>query len=285
MAPRASWTGYLRLSLVTIPVRLYNVISSTSKVSLNQLHKDCNHRVKQLLTCPEHGPLERDSIVKGYEYEKDKYVVVDEADLEKIRLETTKTVELTQFVEASELSPLYLNTSYYVAPEGPMAEEAFRILREAMRQSGKTGIGRVVMSGKEQIIAIGVHDKGFILNTLYFAGEVRSSEPYFEEIKNGDVNPDHLALALQLVKQSSAPFDPTQFKDRYQEALLDIIKAKAAGTEPVVVQPAAMGQVVNLMEALRQSVAQTLPQKDEKKPPAPSVKEPARAAKKKTKGA
>src|SRR5688572_3704221 len=132
MPPRATWTGYLRLSLVAIPIRLYNVVSSTSKVSLNQLHKDCHHRVRQQLVCPEHGTLEREAIVKGYEYEKDKYVVVDEADLEKVKLETTKTIELMQFVEDSELDPLYFNTAYYVAPEGPVAEEAFRILREAM---------------------------------------------------------------------------------------------------------------------------------------------------------
>jgi DNA end-binding protein Ku len=284
MPPRASWTGYLRLSLVAIPIRLYNVVSSTSKVSLNQLHKGCHHRVRQQLVCPEHGNLERDAIVKGYEYEKEKYVVIDDADLEKIKLETTKTVELIQFVDASELSPLYFNTPYYVAPEGVVAEEAFRILREAMRQSQKVGIGRVVMSGKEQIIAIGVHEKGFVLNTLHYASEVRSAAPYFEEIRNGEVNPDQLALALQLVEQSAAPFDPEQFKDRYQESLLEIIKAKAEGTEPVVVQSAAMGQVVNLMEALRQSVAQTKPLQAEKKPPAESVKAPARP-KKKTKGA
>ena len=125
MAPRASWTGYLRLSLVTIPVRLYNAISSTNKVSLNQLHKACNLRLRQQMVCPEHGKVEKEDIVKGYEFEKDRYVVVDDADLEKIRLETTKTIELIQFVDANELDPINFNTPYYVAPDGAVAEEGF----------------------------------------------------------------------------------------------------------------------------------------------------------------
>jgi DNA end-binding protein Ku len=286
MPPRASWTGYLRLSLVAIPVRLYNAVTSTSKVSLHQLHKGCHQRVRQQLICPEHGALEREDIVKGYEYEKDKYVVIDEEDLAKVKLETTKTIELVQFVDAGELSPIFLNTAYYVAPEGPVAEEGFRVIREAMRQANKVGIGRVVMSGKEQIVALGVEDKGFVLNTLQYAAEVRNPEAYFGEIQNGEVNKDQLSLAKQLVENSTVTFDPTQFKDRYQEALMEIIKAKIEGSEPVLVQSTDGGKVVNLMDALRQSVAQSKPQAREdlkagKKPPAESVKAEGRSKKKK----
>src|SRR5436309_15854490 len=132
MAPRASWTGFLRLSLVTIPVRLYNVISSTSKVSLNQLHKNCHLRLRQQMVCPEHGKVEKEDIVKGYEFEKDRYIVIDDADLEKIKLETTKTVELIQLVDSNELDSIYFNTPYYVAPDGTVADECFRILSDAM---------------------------------------------------------------------------------------------------------------------------------------------------------
>lgn len=289
MPPRASWTGYLRLSLVTIPVRMYNAVTSTSKVSLNQLHKDCHQRMRQQMVCPEHGNVEREDIVKGYEYEKDKYVVIDEADLEKVKLETTKTVELIQFVNAGELNPIFLNTAYYVAPEGPVAEEGFRVIRDAMRQANKVGIGRVVMSGKEHIVALQVEDKGFVLNTLHYASEVRSPAAYFEEILNKEVNKDQLNLAKQLVENSTVTFDPSQFKDRYQEALLEIIKAKVEGSEPILVPSAEVGKVVNLMDALRQSVAQSKPAKEEglkaeKKPPAESVK-PAARSKKKSKGA
>ncbi|MBV8414692.1 MAG: Ku protein, partial [Verrucomicrobia bacterium] len=158
MALRASWSGYLKLSLVTIPIRMYNAIGSSSRVSLNQLHKNCRHRVRQQLVCPEHGKLERDDIVRGYEYEKDKYIVIDESDLEKIKLETTKTIDLTQFVEAGEVDPMFFDKPYYVAPDGPMAEDAFRVVREAMRKSNKMGIGRVVMSGREHVIALRVQD-------------------------------------------------------------------------------------------------------------------------------
>jgi DNA end-binding protein Ku len=269
MAPRASWTGYLRLSLVTIPVRLYNAISSTNKVSLNQLHKACNLRLRQQMVCPEHGKVEKEDIVKGYEFEKDRYVVVDEADLEKIRLETTKTIELTQFVDANELDPIYFNTPYYVAPDGPVAEEGFRIVREAMHQANKVAIGQVVISSKEQVVALKVQEKGLILNTLHYAEEIRNSATYFEEIKNGNVDKNQLALAEQLVNSYTVAFDPSKFTDRYQNSLLEVIKGKIAGSEPVVAQRAEVGKVINLMDALKQSLAQSGVQK---KPPAASVK-------------
>jgi len=269
MAPRASWTGYLRLSLVTIPVRLYNAISSTSKVSLNQLHKDCNQRLRQQMVCPEHGRVDKENIARGYEFEKDRYVVVEEADLDRIKLETTKTIDIMQFVDAKELDPLYFDTPYYVAPDGPVAEEGFRILREAMRQANKVAIGQVVISNKEHIVAIKPQDKGLVLNTLHYAEEVRNSASYFEEIKTADVEKAQLALAEQLVNSLAGSFDPTKFKDRYQESLLEVIKSKITGSEPVVAQKADMGKVINLMDALKQSLAQTMSQK---KPPAESVK-------------
>ncbi len=277
MAPRASWIGYLRLSLVTIPVRLYNAISSTSKVTLNQLHKNCNLRLRQQMVCPEHGKVEKDEIAKGYEFDKDRYVVIDDADLEKIRLETTKTIELVQFVDAREVDPIYFNTPYYVAPDGPVAEDAFRILREAMRQANKIAVGQVVLSNKEQAVALKVQDRGLVLNTMHYAAEIRNSAAYFDEIKNGNVDKNQLALAEQLVNSFTAPFDPGKYTDRYQNALLEIIKAKVEGSEPVVAQRSEMGKVINLMDALKQSLAQAA---SEKKPPAASVKMVARKEKK-----
>jgi DNA end-binding protein Ku len=281
MAPRASWTGYLRLSLVTIPVRLYNAVSSTNKISLNQLHKNCNVRLRQQMVCPEHGKVEKEDIVKGYEFEKDRYVVIDQTDLEKIRLETTKTIDLTQFVDAAEVDPIYFDTPYYVAPDGPVAEEGFRILREALRQANKVAIGQVVMSNREHIVAIQPRDKGFILNTLRYAEELRSSASYFEEIKGGEVEKNQLALAHQLVNSLAGSFEPSKLRDRYQESLLEVIKNKVAGSEPVVSRKVEMGKVVNLMDALKQSLAQTTSQK---RPPAASVKT-VTAKQKKTKNA
>ena len=245
---------------------MYNAISSTSRVSLSQLHKNCQHRVRQQLVCPEHGKLEREDIVKGYEYEKDKYVVIDESDLQKIKLETNKTIDLIQFVKADEVDPMFFDKTYYMTPDGPMAEDAFRVVREAMRKANKMAIGRVVMLGKEHLIALRVQDKGFTLSTLHYASEIRQAAPYFEEIRNGEVDKDQLALATQLVENNTAAFNPGQFTDRYEEALLEVIKAKIAGSEPVVVQQVEAGKIIDLMSALKQSLAQTKPQKAVKKP-------------------
>ena len=274
MAPRASWTGFLRLSLVTIPVRLYNAVTSTSRVSLNQLHKNCNLRLRQQMVCPEHGAVGKNEIVKGYQFEKDKYVVIDNADLQKIKLETTKTIELIQFVDANELDLVYLNTPYYVTPEGPVAEESFRIVREAMREANKVGIGQVVMLNREQVIALRVQENGFTLNTLHYAEEVRNAQTYFGEIKNGSVDKSQLSLARQLVNNLTLPFDPGKFVDHYQNALLEIVKAKIEGSEPVLVQKAEHGKVINLMDALKQSLARSEGTGTEvrKKPAAASVK-------------
>src|SRR6516162_5216206 len=256
MAPRAMWSGYLKLSLVTIPVRMYNAISSTSRVALNQLHKGCNRRVRQQLVCPEHGQLEREDIVKGYEYEEDKYVIIDQADLEKVKLATSKSIDLIQFVTVDEVDPVFFDKSYYVAPDGPIAEDAFRVVREAMRKANKMAIGRVVITGREHVIALRVKDRGFALSTLHYASEIRQATPYFEEVRNGDINKDQLALATQLVESNTAPFNPAHFTDRYEEALLEVIKAKVAGSEAVVVQQVESGEIIELMSDLQQRLAQ-----------------------------
>jgi len=281
MALRAAWSGYLRLSLITIPVRLFNAISSAEKISLNQLHKDCNSRLRQKMVCPTHGEVEREQIVKGYEYEKDRYVVVEDADLKAIRLETTKIIELVSFADVGQLDPIFLESPYYVSPDGPVAEEGFRILREAMRELNRVAIGRVVLTGREHIVAVGVQEKGLRMSTLRYASEIKAAGPYFEEVKNGDVNPAQLGLAKQLVEQFTTDFSPEQFKDRYQNALLDVIKTKIAGA-PIVPQHVEIGKVVNLMDALKQSLAKASePVKAVKKPPVESVEAATKTEKKK----
>lgn len=280
MALRANWTGHLKLSLVSIPIRLYNAISSSNKVSFNQLHKGCNQRLRQQLICPQHGKVEREDIAKGYEYEKDRYVVLDEADLDKVELETTKTIELVQFVDGAQIDPIYFNSSHYVAPDGPVAEEAFRIFREALKKLNKVAIGRVVMHGKENIVALRPQDKGFVLNMLHYASDVRGAEAYFAEIKDAPVGKEQLALAVQLIESTSGEFNPSQFNDRYQDSLMEVIKAKIQGSAPVVVQQQQAGKVINLMDALQASIAQVKSQKSGKKPAASSIKTTASAQKK-----
>lgn len=275
MAPRASWKGQLKLSLVSFPVRLHNAVSAAHKVSLNQLHKDCNRRVRQQMTCPEHGPIDRTEIVKGYEFEKGKYVVIEDADLERLKLETTKTIELLYFIDEDVLDPMYLNSSYFVAPDGPVADEAFRVFHQAMKRNEKVAIGRVVMANRENIVALRVEGVGFVLTTLRYNSEVRSPTAYFEGIGQGDLREDHMQLAEQLIAANTAEFDTSTFKDRYQDALLELVKAKLEGAEPAVPQEEEVGKVINLMDALKASVEKGAL----KKPPAKSVKKAKKATK------
>ncbi|MFG0283353.1 MAG: Ku protein [Phycisphaerales bacterium JB039] len=281
MAPRAMWTGQLRLSLVSFGVRLYSATESSGKVSMNQLHKDCHQRVRNQLVCPTHGPIGRDEIVKGYEYEKDSYVIIEQEDLDKIRLESTKTIELTEFVDEGDIDPLYVDSPYFLGPDGKVAEEAFNVIHEALKKTGKVGIGRVVMYGRERIVALKPEGRGFLLTTLRYAGEVRSSADLFKDIKVGEVDEEQLELATSIIEKKAAEFDPSEFTDRYQEAFFDIVKAKVEGEEPVIVDEEATPRSFNFMDALRQSVEEAEQEKAaRKKPDKKTEKKPAAASKK-----
>ncbi len=285
MAPKTSWTGNLKLSLISVPVRLYRAVSATSRISLNMLHEGCNRRIHYRYDCPVHGTVDKNDIVKGYQYEKGKYVVLDEETLGNVKLETTKTMEIVQFVREEELDPVYLGTPYYLAPDGPVAEEAFSVLREAFRLSGKVGIGRVTMAGREHIAAIQPRDKGFVLTTLHYAKEVRNAGIYFEGIHGREIARDELDLAQQLIEKKTRTFHPEEFRDRYDEALSEVIQAKLAGKEPTVVAEEQPGKVVDFMEALKRSIAQegeTRPR--EKSPSPPRGKRRAPTEKKKQSG-
>jgi DNA end-binding protein Ku len=195
MKPRCTWSGYLKLSLVTVPIRVYTAISTTEKISFNQLHKTCHQRVRQKLVCPVHGEVTRADVVKGHEYATDKFIVVNENELEAIRLETTSTIDIVQFVGPEELDPMFLDVPYYVGPDGPVAEEGFAVLMQALRDSKRIGVGRVVLSGKEKLVALRPRGKGLVLFTLRYAAEVRASAPYFEDIPEYRPDPTQVALA------------------------------------------------------------------------------------------
>ena len=256
MKPRCTWSGHLKLSLVTIPVRVYNAVSTTDKISFNQLHKACHQRIRQKLVCPVHGEVTREELVKGYEYSTDKFVILNETDLESVRLETTGTIELIQFVRPEELDPMFLDAPYYLGPDGPVAEEGFAVLREALRRAKRIGIGRVVLGGKEKLVALKPNGKGFVFFTLRYATEVRVAAPYFEDLASSPVDAAQVALAQKLIEGKSNQLNLADFEDRYQAAVLDVIKAKVAGTEPVIVPRNDVSNVLNLMDALRQSVEQ-----------------------------
>lgn len=282
MAPRASWIGHLKLSRINIPVRLYRAVSSSqSQITLRMLHQGCRERLHSRYVCPKHGVVERDEGVKGYEYGKDTYVVIDDDLLKGIKLETTKTIEVLHFVDASELDPLYLDTPYYLAPDGPIPEEAFRLLREGLRRSQKVAIGRVILGGREYGVAISPRDKGLLLFTLRYAKEVHTPAPYFESLEDKAVDRKPLALATQLIEGMEAPFAPVEFRDRYEEALTEAITAKIQGIAPKVIPKVEVEEVGGLMEALQRSVAEVLAgERVRKRPPATSIK-PTRQARKK----
>ncbi|ADE15569.1 Ku protein [Nitrosococcus halophilus Nc 4] len=256
MASRATWTGHLKLSLISIPVRLYCAVSSQSRIRLHLLHQDCGQRIHYRSACPKHGIVNREEVVKGYEYEQDKYVIIDEQLLEDIKLETTKVIEVVQFINASELDPIFLNIPYYLVPEGPVAEEGISVLRQGMRYSKKIAIGQVVMGGHEHTVAIAPRDKGLLLSTLHYAEEIHPAETYFQGVEDKPVDREQLVLAVQLMENRTIPFDPTQFWDRYNESLRDVIEAKIKGTQPETVQRSELSETENFMEALKESAAE-----------------------------
>ena len=262
MKPRSIWTGHIRISLLTIPIRVYTALNEADKISFNQLHKDCHQRLKQQLVCPVHGNVEREQVVKGYEIEKDRFVVLEANTLEAVKLETTHTIELIQFIRAKELDPIFLDVPYFVGPDGPVSLEAYAVLREALRKTNYLALGQVVLCGREKLIAIKPVDKGLLMTTLRYPAEIRQAELYFDDLTDVKMEDAQIALARQLIENKAAEFNPTAFTDRYQAALLDTIKAKLNGAQPVQVKPAAVSQVINLLDALKQSVADTTKRKN-----------------------
>jgi DNA end-binding protein Ku len=286
MPVRPSWSGNLKLSLITIPVRMYRAVSSTARTGLNMLHEGCNQRIQYQYTCPLHGEVEKDDIVKGFQYEKGKYVVLDDETLQNIKIPTSKTLEIVQFVPREEIDPVYFDTAYYLAPDGPVSEEAFRVLREAMERAGKVAVGRVTMAGHEHVAAIMPEGKGLLLTTLHYGREVRSAAPYFAEMKEEKSSDEELDLARTLIDAKSKPFDPDAFRDRYEEALAEAIQARLQGREPQVVEVEEPGKIIDFMDALKRSIAQEseAAPKPHRKPPAARVDEPSRGRRKKEGG-
>jgi DNA end-binding protein Ku len=288
MAPRTTWKGHLKLSLVSCPVRLYNAVSRSERVSFHLLHKDTHNRIQMFPHDPELGKVDRSDLVKGYEYEKDQYVVLTQEDFDKVQIDSSKAIVIEKFVDEKDVDPIYLDSPYYVAPDGPVAEETFRVVHEAMRQKKKVALSRVVLSSREHLIALGVRDKGFVVMTLRAANEVRDDAPYFEDIGEDEPDQEMLELAEALIDKKSGKFDPSEFKDNYQEALLELVKAKIKGQEPVIAKAPERGKVVNLMDALKRS----LDEGEARKPPArsqphkaPAAKQPARGGQAKKKQA
>ncbi|TAL36960.1 Ku protein [Phenylobacterium sp.] len=270
MAGRASWKGYLKLSLVSCPVKLFPATSaSAGKISFNLLHKDTLNRVQQKYHDPELGEIDRADLVKGYQFEKDKYVVVTAEELDEIEVESSKTIDIDGFVDRSEIDSIYQDNTYYLAPDGPIAEETFAVILDAMREAGKVAIARIVLSGRERLVTIDPIEDGFRLTTLRSAKEIRDASTALDKL-NAKYAPDMLAMAKQIIASKQMEFHPEAFEDRYEEALLTLVKSKIAGGQPVITKAPERGNVVNLMDALRRSI------EEERRPPAPSLGKPAK---------
>ncbi|MGE3513411.1 MAG: Ku protein [Vicinamibacterales bacterium] len=254
MAARSTWKGYLKISLVNIPIKVFPATDAGATLSFNQLHAECQTRIQQKRWCPKcEREVPNTDIVKGYEFEKGRYVVMNEEDVEKVRVESTRVINLEKFTDDQEIDPIYLERPYYLAPDGPVAREAFAVIREGMK--GKAGIGKVALYGREYLIKVQPREKGMIMYTLRHASEIRSMDA-IEELADvpAEVKPQEVALARQVMGTFEGELDFTSYRDEYQEGLRDIIEAKVAGREVVAPEVEAPPKVVNLMEALRKSL-------------------------------
>src|SRR6202163_4217297 len=257
MPPRANWKGFLRLWLVTCPVALYPATSESEKVSFNQLNRKTGHRIKYAKVDADTGEeVDNEDIVKGYKVDTETFIEVTKEELENVALESTRTIEIDEFVDRSEIDPRYLIRPYYLRPDGKVGHDAFAVIRETIREMNKVAIGRVVLTNREHIIALEPLDKGLMGTLLRYPYEVRSADEYFDEIQDVKVTKDMLDLARHIVNQKAGHFEPNKFEDQYETALIDLINKKRAGIRlPAKTTPKTGGNVINLMDALKRSLA------------------------------
>jgi DNA end-binding protein Ku len=268
MAPRANWKGFLRLSLVTCPVALYPATSDADKISFNQINKNTGHRIKYSRVDAETGEeVPNEDIIKGYKVDTDTYVEVTKDELENIALESTRTIEIDEFVKREEIDPRYIIRPYYLTPDGKVGHDAYAVIRETIRGMEMVAIGRVVLTNREHIIALEPMERGLVGTLLRYPYEVRSESEYFDDVQDVKLTKDMLDLAKHIVNQKSAHFEPEKFEDHYEQALIDLINQKRAGKPVTPKERPRGGNVVDLMEALRRSVGQgSAPAKPTRKP-------------------
>jgi DNA end-binding protein Ku len=263
------WKGYLTFGLISIPIRLFSAARG-ERISLNQLHSVCHSRIKMPLFCPVcDRKVERNEIVKGYEYEKDQYVLFDEKELDKIEPESARSMEILEFVRLDEIDPLYYESSYYVTPEDE-GRKAYQLLLDAMEDSGYAAIAKITMHQREHIVVVRPRENGMTLHTMFYANEIREVAEYGKRTPAAEPKEAEKKLATQLIESLAAKFEPEKYKDQYQESMKALIEAKQAGQEVAEVPRAKMAPVIDLMEALKKSIA-------EKEKPAASKKPPVRA--------
>ncbi|HWI85105.1 MAG TPA: Ku protein [Sphingomonas sp.] len=281
MAARAYWQGQIRLALVSIPVEIYSATRSGATIAFNQIHEPSGKRIKYEKVAPGIGPVDPEEIVKGFQYEKGKYVLLSDEEIEAVKLESKKTLELTQFVDASEIDAIYYEKPYFVVPADDLAEEAFIVLREALRRSKKVGLGQLALRGREYVVSLKPCGRGMVLETLRYADEVNKAASYFRDIGETKPDEDLLDLATSLIDKKTAKFHPDDYHDRYIDALKDLIEHKRKGktieTEEEAPAQSRGSNVVDLMAALKRSLEKPGAANDEAVKTKPA-KAPARAS-------
>ncbi|UYN99046.1 MAG: Ku protein [Devosia sp.] len=281
-ATRPIWKGQLRLSLVSIPVEMFSAARTSAKPSFRQIHEPTGKPIHYEKVVAGVGPVDKDEIIKGFEYEKGDYVLLTDDEIDAVKLETRKTLELTQFVGACEIDPIYYDKSYFVVPTDELAEDAFRVIRDALRKTEKVGLGQLSMRGKEYLAAIKPSGTGLMLETLHYEDEIRKADPFFSQISNKKAEADLLDVATALIEKKTAPFDASAFKDHYQTALRELIgrKMKAKGRkitakdDPAPERPSG-SNVVDLMAALKESLEGGKTSSRKASPAKPAAKKPA----------
>ncbi|MCA1368137.1 Ku protein [Bradyrhizobium sp. BRP14] len=260
MAPRAMWKGQLRLSLVSIPVELFSATRSGASISFRQIHKPSGKPIHYQKVVEGIGPVDVDDIVKGYEYDADRYVLLEPEEVDAVKLETKKTLELVQFVDTGDIPPLYYDKPYYLVPSDELAEDAYRVVRDALRTSNKVGLGQLALRGREYLVAVKPCGDGLLLETLRYADELRKADPMFSEISGKKADKELLDVATALIERKTAPFNAEAFKDNYAAALKELVKRKMKGKSARVAiedeeRPQKRGDnVVDLMAALKKSL-------------------------------
>lgn len=278
---RPLWTGQLRLSLVAVPVKLYPAVKSGARLAFHQVHEPSGKRVRYEKIVPGIGPVDTSDIVKGYEVSKGHYVLLEDDEIEAAKIEARETCELVQFVDHCEIDPLYFEKPYYLVPADDLAEDSYRVIRDALRQTKKVALGQIVLRGREYVASIKPCGEGLLLETLRFADEVRQATPFFKSIGKAKSDAELLGLAEELIKRKSAPFEAKTFHDKYSEALRDLIKRKQRSRKPLTIEEdeetsGGGAEIIDLVEALKRSV------KGRHSPAAKGTKPKAKSPKRKT---
>jgi DNA end-binding protein Ku len=260
LAPRAYWKGYLRLSLVSVPVQLYSAVESGNDLPLHQIHRPSGERVRYEKVVPGVGPVESEDIALGYEYEAGRHVLLEDEELREVAPESSDTIELEQFIGRDELDDIYVERPFFVVPAGKVGDEGYRVLRSALKRTGRIAVGEMVLHRRERIVAVRPCGRGLMLETLRYPEDLRDADRYFGAIADGEPDPAQVQLACELIERQKTPFRPEQFKDDYEAGLRALVEAKVRGRRRVDHRPAALpappqpSEVIDLVQALRRSL-------------------------------